>query len=113
MSAVEWRAVSTCSPSRTTMTSLGIDIGGTSIKLACVDGATSWTSRSSIYVRPNRTQLISKLRRALSFQTETYDAIGLCCPGLLDRPTRTITLSVNVPGLTGQNLDDLIKEALG
>jgi predicted NBD/HSP70 family sugar kinase len=37
----------------------------------------------------------------------------LCVPGLLDAARRTITLSVNVPGLAGVSLDDLVAQAVG
>jgi len=40
-------------------------------------------------------------------------AAGLCVPGLYDKQQRMITLSVNVPGLMGIKLDNLIARALG
>ena len=39
--------------------------------------------------------------------------VGVCCPGILDRASKTITLSVNVPGLVGSPLDELAREAVG
>jgi predicted NBD/HSP70 family sugar kinase len=38
---------------------------------------------------------------------------GLCVPGLYDARQRVITLSINVPGLMGVRLDNLIARALG
>ena len=44
---------------------------------------------------------------------QQVDVAGLCVPGLMDREKRMITLSVNVPGLMGIKLDDIIARALG
>jgi predicted NBD/HSP70 family sugar kinase len=96
------------------MSFLGIDIGGTSVKLAVIeDGKTLWTSQSSFYTRPDTNQLIEALRTTAAGRVQAVDVAGLCVPGLLDREKRMITLSVNVPGLMGIKLDDLIARALG
>ncbi len=93
---------------------LGIDIGGTSVKLACVNPSqTVWIARSAMYQRPNKAELIAAVRQALAGHDECYDAVGMCVPGLLDKTTRTVTFSVNVPGLTGQRMDQLVSESLG
>jgi predicted NBD/HSP70 family sugar kinase len=96
------------------MISLGIDIGGTSVKAALLDGdRVLWTTKSAPFSRPTTDQLVVAIREVAANQPAHIDAVGLCCPGLLDRPTRTITLSVNVPGLVGVPLDDIISRALG
>jgi predicted NBD/HSP70 family sugar kinase len=93
---------------------LGIDIGGTSVKAAAVDGGqTLWTGKSGTFARPETEQIVSAIREAVGGRAEGISAIGLCCPGLLDRATRTITLSVNVPGLVGVPLDEIVGRALG
>ncbi len=97
------------------MTSLGIDIGGTSVKLAAVrDGQVLWTGQSSTYEFPSTQRLIDAIREADAGRCAHLGKVpvGLCVPGLLDKPTRTITLAVNVPGLVGIVLDDLIARAL-
>jgi predicted NBD/HSP70 family sugar kinase len=96
------------------MTSLGIDIGGTSIKAAALrDGTLLWTRRSRAYERPDRGRLIDALREiAASEEDFRFDAVGLCVPGLLDRKTRTITHSANVPGLVGTPLDEILHAGL-
>src|SRR3954466_15241888 len=95
-------------------TSLGIDIGGTSVKLAAIDagtGRTRWTGQSTFYARPTTEQLVDAIRSTAADHLpprERFDAAGLCVPGLYDSGRRMITLSVNVPGLMNIPLDDLI-----
>src|SRR5258706_10727469 len=96
------------------MLSLGIDIGGTSVKVASLrDGQVLWTSKSEPFARPDTGQVVEAIRQAIAGRDTAADAVGLCCPGLLDRPNRTITLSVNVPGLVDVPLDELVARALG
>src|SRR5215203_665028 len=96
------------------MTQLGIDIGGTSVKLAAIeDGRTLWTGQSDFYSRPTTGQLVGALKQAAAGRVAHVDHAGLCVPGLYDAQQRKITLSVNVPGLMGIALDDLIAAALG
>src|SRR5687767_15451827 len=96
------------------MSSLGIDIGGTSVKLALLrDGRVEWTGQSAFYTRPTTQQLIDALKDAARGRVSGADVAGLCVPGLLDRANRTITLSVNVPGLMNVRLDDIVARAFG
>ena len=96
------------------MTSLGIDIGGTSVKLAQIAGGrTVWTGQSPFYARPTTAQLIDAMRAAAKGRVARADAAGLCVPGLYDKARRMITLSVNVPGLMDLVLDDLVAQAFG
>ncbi|WP_428939841.1 ROK family protein [Fontivita pretiosa] len=97
------------------MIALGIDIGGSSVKLAAVQGGqTLWTGQSPFYTRPTTTQLIAAIQQAAGERAGgRIDVAGICVPGLLDRERRTITLSVNVPGLMGVVLDELVARALG
>lgn len=96
------------------MTSLGIDIGGTSVKLALLrEGQVVWTGQSPFYHRPDTAALIEAIRQAAAGRDASADVAGLCVPGLLDPIRRRITLSVNVPGLMDIVLDDLIERSLG
>jgi predicted NBD/HSP70 family sugar kinase len=96
------------------MESLGIDIGGTSVKLAALrDGQTLWTGQSPFYARPTTEELLGALRSAAGGRAVRATVAGLCVPGLLDKPTRTITLAVNVPGLVGVPLNELVERAFG
>jgi predicted NBD/HSP70 family sugar kinase len=95
------------------MTSLGIDIGGTSIKIAALrDGQTLFTRRGAPYQQPDRAQLTATLRETLAHNLPPFDTVGLCVPGLFDRATRTVTHSINIPGLNGFPLDDLLTACL-
>jgi predicted NBD/HSP70 family sugar kinase len=97
------------------MIALGIDIGGTSAKLAALaeDGQVLWTGQSAFYSRPATQQLIDALKDAAKGRASRVDAAGICVPGLLDRQRRLITMSVNVPGLVDRKLDDLVAAAFG
>jgi predicted NBD/HSP70 family sugar kinase len=93
---------------------LGLDIGGTSLKAAIVnDGDVEWRAQSPFYRRPDRAALAAALQATLQGRGGDVHAAGLCVPGLLDAARRTITLSVNVPGLAGVSLDDLVAQAVG
>jgi predicted NBD/HSP70 family sugar kinase len=93
---------------------LGIDIGGTSVKAAAVEeGRTVWTGKSGTFARPGTEQIVAAIREAVAGRGADAWAVGVCCPGLLDRASRTITLSVNVPGLVGVPLDEIVGRALG
>src|SRR5438477_3363659 len=94
------------------MDSLGIDIGGMSVKIAMTrDGAILWTGQSEQYDRPDTDQLVAALRDAAAGRSVNADQCGLCVPGLLDKSKRMITLAVNVPGVMNIPLDTLIHRA--
>ena len=96
------------------MTALGIDVGGSSVKMAAVEGnRVQWIAQSATYERPTREQLVSAIREALAGRYRRDTPVGLCVPGQRDRATRKVTHSVNIPTLNGLVLDDLVKEALG
>src|SRR5687768_6605907 len=99
---------------KATMISIGIDIGGSSVKLAAVSGrATLWTGHSESYSRPSRAELVAAIREAAEGRLAHADVVGICVPGILDRAQRCITLSVNIPSLQGIVLDELVDEAIG
>jgi len=96
------------------MIALGIDVGGTSIKMACFeDGRIIWQSQSPFYARPDTVSLIDALKVTAAGRVKHVDVAGLCVPGLMDREKRMITLSVNVPGLMGITLDEIVAHAFG
>lgn len=107
------------------MTHLGLDIGGTSVKAAVVrnddradgDGTWIWIGQSNFYRLPNAARIRSAIKEALAGLSPDVRAsvtrVGLCVPGLLDPAGRTITAAINVPGLVGISLDELVTEALG
>jgi predicted NBD/HSP70 family sugar kinase len=97
--------------------SLGLDIGGSSIKCAVLDGgAPLWTGRSQRYQRPSAEQLrgaLAELLTAGEVWRARLGAVGLCVPGVLDERRRSVALSANVPGLVGVDLKALVREAVG
>ncbi|MCX5688361.1 MAG: ROK family protein, partial [Planctomycetota bacterium] len=94
------------------MKSLGIDVGGTSVKAALFDTQTGevlgrWNSGP--YRRPDRAQLMEAVGEATSLAfVQQPGAIGLCCPGVVDPATGRITRSVNLPGLEGYPAASLV-----
>ncbi|MBY0312801.1 MAG: ROK family protein [Phycisphaerales bacterium] len=100
---------------------LGIDIGGTSIKLAILADPVGnpanpplYTARSKTYERPDRQRLVHVLAAALA-QTpgemqHALSAVGVCAPGLVDASGRIIK-AVNVPGLEGLTPADIVSLA--
>ena len=95
------------------MQTLGIDIGGSSVKAALLDGETvAWTSAGPTYQRPTTDELVAAVRATIRWPLPPLDGVGLCVPGLLDRATQTITYSVNVPGLAGIPLPQILARVL-
>jgi glucokinase len=93
---------------------LGLDVGGTSLKAAILrDGAVEWQAQSNAYTRPDRAALIDCMTQTLRGHAHGIAAAGICVPGILDAHRRTITMAVNVPGLVGVSLDDLVAPAVG
>lgn len=93
---------------------MGIDVGGSSVKLALVeDGKTLWQTQSETYARPTREQLAAAIRNGVANRFDGRGAAGICVPGRRDETGRTVVISVNIPALNGLKLDDLVAEALG
>jgi len=97
---------------------LGIDIGGTSIKLALLQGDQSAphaaaTAQSPRYSRPGFDELASALRSALAHLPLRVapSGVGLCAPGLRDPSTGIVLKAVNLPALVGRRLDELLSAA--
>lgn len=102
------------------MNAIGIDIGGTAIKLAAADGAGKvlWTARGAPHARPSVDELAAAIRAALGAHAAEKQAfqktpVGLCVPGVLDERREVVLRSVNVPALDGVRLEDLVEAALG
>lgn len=95
------------------MLALGIDIGGSSTKLALLrDGQTAWTGQSGVYNQPQKQDLVNAIRQAVGTRIKSIDAVGVCVPGLLDAGGSTVTLAVNLPALTGIPLKQLVAESI-
>lgn len=98
------------------MNALGIDIGGTSVKLALHDGTVTRTTRSEHYERPNRELLTRIIRNTFDSLGEPIDRsirVGLCLPGKQDESGEAINRSFNLPCLEGWSFGELVRSALG
>lgn len=94
-------------------TILGVDIGGTSVKVSVrTDGQFVHAGQSPFYAKPTRDELLAAIHAAVE-NVRDVDAVGLCVPGLLNDDRTQVTLAVNVPGLVGVRLDELVPRALG
>lgn len=98
--------------------SLGLDIGGTSVKAVLLDSARGErelrAARSAPYARPGREELmaaIESVARAVVASGESIAGIGVCAPGLRDE-SGMIVRAVNVPGLEGVSVLELVEEAV-
>ena len=97
------------------MTSLGIDVGGSSVKLALVrENEVLWQAQSDTYAQPTSAELAKAIRKAIDGRFDPAGAaVGICVPGTRDRVKRIVIQSVNLPALNGLRLDDLVAEACG
>lgn len=99
---------------RRSMESLGIDVGGSSVKLALVsDGQTVWQTQSETHARPSADQLAAAIRKAVAGRFPSRACAGICVPGLRPPGGRAVAISINLPALNGLSLDDLVRDALG
>lgn len=97
------------------MRALGIDIGGSSVKAALIDGDQRRTARSHSYIRPDRDTLSGAIREAVSTFALSYDnaiPVGLCLPGRRAPGGDRIERSFNLPCLEGWAFGDLLVSAL-
>jgi predicted NBD/HSP70 family sugar kinase len=96
------------------MTSLGIDVGGSSVKLALVcDSENLWQAQSDRYAHPTREQLAVVIRKAIAGRFDPAgSSVGICVPGTRDVVKRTVIEAVNLPALNGLKLDDLVREVV-
>ena len=95
------------------MRSLGIDIGGTSVKVALLDGDRIATSRSSEYSGASADELATVIAAALPDGSHEAQSVGLCVPGRLDSARTQIVQSINLPALQNVPLAELISQAIG
>ncbi|MDX2145982.1 MAG: ROK family protein [Planctomycetota bacterium] len=98
------------------MSTLGIDIGASSVKVALLrDGVVAAVGQSDRYANPDAAQVGDAIRAgvaALGQATARVTAAGVCVPGALDPAGLSLTASVNMPGLVGQRLDAVLERAL-
>lgn len=106
------------------MPTLGIDIGGTSVKAALIDagaaggsagsgGGTIRTGRSAEYANPSLETLLDAIRQAVPAGAMQAQQVGLCVPGLLDETKSRVRYSLNVPALQQLLLDEVLEQSIG
>lgn len=94
--------------------SLGVDLGGTAVKIAAIDSKGSATiGRSDPYARPSADALASAIAAAAEgIDRSRVVAIGVCAPGVFDASTGRIVRSLNLPALEGLDLAQFVRGSL-
>ncbi|MEO1716112.1 MAG: ROK family protein [Planctomycetota bacterium] len=94
---------------------LGIDIGGTAVKVAIRNDRGWRVGTSDRYSRPDRSELQSAIRDAVGRVGPhgTASAVGLCVPGIPSEDGSKVVTAVNVPGLEAWPFDELVRDAIG
>lgn len=92
------------------MHTLGIDIGGGSVKAAVIGPAgKARTATSQRYTKPDRDGLTGAIRECLAILNMTQpQRVGLCLPGRMSPDQTSIELAVNLPVLNGWLFSDLL-----
>jgi glucokinase len=98
---------------------LGIDIGGSSVKVAALEGdRVLAVGQSARYQRPDRRELEDAIAGAIATlgsdaiaRFGTVAAVGLCAPGILDESRNVIVRAINVPGIMDVPLSELLTSA--
>lgn len=100
--------------------SLGIDIGGSSVKMALInDGAEPWTLRGEPHERPSVEVLsgsigstFEALLKQAGLDRGSVSSIGVSIAGPMDADG-VIEMAANVPALAGVSIPNWIEETLG
>ncbi len=98
------------------MLSLGIDIGGSSVKVCLLADKQTHTARSSDYADPSREVLIDAIRKAILRLPPLIGPstpIGLCLPGKRASDGYSIERAVNLPCLDAWRFDALLAQVFG
>lgn len=93
---------------------LGIDIGGSSVKVAARQELGGWqVTTSERYRDPTRVEIVDAIRGCLQeLNTEAFDRIGLCVPGRRNSANSAVELSANIPALNGWGFEELLQACL-
>ena len=101
------------------MQTLGIDIGGTSVKVCLADFSSddpAQFGRSDIYFNPSRDELVDAMQAALNrlnSDTNLVQAVGMCLPGRRATEGESIEFSQNLPCLNGWRFSQMLEVVLG
>src|SRR5436305_7879106 len=98
-------------PMDQSQTALGIDVGGTSVKLAAVaQGQILWTAKAPHH-KPSAQELLDVVAKAADGRARGLSCVGLCVPGILDESRERVTFSANVPALHDLRLEQIARAA--
>lgn len=97
------------------MTALGVDIGGSSIKVAvAADGAEPVTAASEAYADPDPTVLALAIGQALERAGRPDpQRVCVCLPGRVAGGTGVLEASANLPALVGSSIGVLVRDVIG
>ena len=98
------------------MRSVGIDIGGSSVKAALIEDGGLTTARSSGYANPSREELIRAVQDAVYLLGSIVDestSVGLCLPGKQSEQGDRVIRSINLPCLNDWEFDEMLDSMLG
>jgi len=101
------------------MQTLGIDIGGTSVKVCLADFFSddpAQFGRSNVYSNPSRGELVDAMQTAmsrLSLDANHVQAVGMCLPGKRAADGESIEFSQNLSCLNGWRFSQMLKAVLG
>ncbi len=96
---------------------IGIDIGGSAVKVAIREGDGWRLGASERYERPAYERIVGAIRSAVEraggagLGAVEGRCVGLCCPGVVGA-TRVVERAVNLPALEGRSLGELVRAAL-
>lgn len=101
--------------SETGVRRIGIEVSRTAITSAVVDGSGSVvdTRTEAISVGADVAAQLASTAKALQSEFAPVTSLGLALPGLVDRSTRRVAYSANVPAHSETDLLSAIKEATG
>lgn len=93
---------------------LGIDIGGSSVKVAVQQGHGGWeVTTSERYTDPTRAEIVDAIRECLQkLEIRDVDQVGLCVPGKHNEAGTEVQWSANVPALNGWDFEELLEASL-
>lgn len=98
------------------MRALGIDIGGSSVKAALLDGELVTSARSAGYSNPSREGLIHAVQEAVHLLGEPVDQftpVSLCLPGKQNATGYRVVHSINLPCLNDWVFSEMLGSMLG
>ena len=98
------------------MRSLGIDIGGSSVKAAIRSDETVMTARSPGYFQPSREALstaVGQVIQELGPDIDQSVPVGLCLPGKQSASGDRVEYAINMPCLNDWAFSDMLQDMLG